>query len=53
MEDRELNILKRWKWIAAERDGREGGGAAIILNPRIKYVPRNDLFDENLECVWC
>ena len=48
-----LNVLQKWKWVGVERLEQEGGGAAIILNPNVKYVPRQDLFNENLEAAWC
>ena len=33
-----LNILSKWKWVATERVEQEGGGAAIIIHPDIKYI---------------
>ena len=48
-----LKYLHQWKWYKNERDSREGGGAALIVHPRIKSWPRKDLSLEGVEGVWC
>ena len=46
-------LLSQWRWYKNEREGREGGGAAVVVHPSIKSWPRKDLQKEHLESVWC
>ena len=48
-----LKFLHKWIWNVSIRSNREGGGAATIINPKIKTYPREDLNDPDLEAVWC
>ena len=48
-----LKFLHKWTWNVLIRVQREGGGAATIINPRIKSYPREDLNNPQLEAIWC
>ena len=48
-----MQLLHSWRWYKHEREGREGGGAAIVVHPGIKSWPRKDLELQSLEASWC
>ena len=47
------NVKKAWNWIATERKGERGGGAALMISKSQKIFERKDLYDVNVEAVWC
>ena len=47
-----INFLHQWKWYKSVRVGQEGGGAAVIVCPDIKSVPRREI-TADVEMVWC
>ena len=49
----QLKFLHNWTWNMSIRANREGGGAATIVNPKIKSHPREELNNPQLEAVWC
>ena len=47
-----INFLLKWGWYKSVRVEKEGGGAAIIVRPDVKSVPRRDISAE-VEMTWC
>ena len=47
------NVLKSWRWFEYIRHKSVGGGAAIVVNNKVKVIERKDLEKDNLEAVWC
>ena len=47
------NVKKSWKWIATERNGERGGGAALLISKNVKVFERQDFQKEKIEAVWC
>ena len=48
-----LKFLHKWNWNMSIRARREGGGAAVLINPKIKTHPRKDINNPSVEAVWC
>ena len=47
------NVKRSWNWIATERAGERGGGAALMISKNVKVYERKDLYKEDVEAVWC
>ena len=47
------NVKKSWKWIATERNGERGGGAALLISKNVKVFEKQDFQKEKIEAVWC
>lgn len=45
-------VRQSWHWIATERNGERGGGAALMIAKECKVFERKDLKRDNLEAVW-
>ncbi len=46
-------FLKNWRWFTSERQNRQGGGAAIVVNSNVKAIERKDLQNKDkFESAW-
>ena len=46
------NVKKTWTWLATERRGERGGGAALMIAKDVKVYERKDLHSDGVEAVW-
>ena len=47
------SVRKSWNWIATERKGERGGGAALMISKNVKVLERKEFQKEKIEAVWC
>ena len=46
------SVKQSWHWIATERNGDRGGGAALMISKNCKIFERKDMKRDGLEAVW-
>ena len=46
------SVKQSWHWIATERNGDRGGGAALMISKNCKIFERKEMKRDGLEAVW-